>query len=291
MERLEDRDELVEAGELGVASVAQVEGDAVLHPAPDEVRPRELDGGLVEVVAVDGDLRVGAGDRDARPPGAAGDVGDSGGRVGEEPLVDVGDGRQPLGAEQVGEERPVRVSLRVAPELAVGLPGDAAAGAERFLDGRQHARERYAEARHGRHVRERLPVDQHLGVAGRQPVAPLVRRGAGVVHLEDARDGLLLEPFPRIALVAARRGGELAGGRSPVLPQGAVEAEAVAQVHGHDLVGPERSAEEALGERVPCGRVGVRGHRSQRWSSGGFWTLCSSAYSCASWFTTSMPSP
>jgi hypothetical protein len=140
-------------------------------------------------------------------------------------------------------------------------------------------------------VRQRVPVDQHLGVARRQPIAALVGRGAGVVDLEDAGDRLLLEPFARVALVGAGRGGELGGLRLAVLPQGTVEAEAVAQVDGHDLVGPERRAEETLGECVAGSDVGVRGHVAQRWSSGGFCTLCSVAYSFTRLLTTSMPSP
>ena len=139
---------------------------------------------------------------DHPPPHA--DVGDAGRRVGEQPRVDVLDRGQPLAPEEVRVQRPVDVALRVAGKLPEGLPGNAAAAPERAFDGREGVRERDAVARHGRHVGERLTVDQHLGVARRKPVPPLLGAGLDVVDLEDPGDGLLLEPLAHVDAPACR---------------------------------------------------------------------------------------
>ena len=211
VEGLEDRDELVGAGQLGVAGVPMLERDAVLDAGPREVRLCELHGGLVEVEPVHDDLGVRTGDGDARPAGAARDVGDARGRVGDQPLVDIVDRRQPFGAEEVGEHRPVRVGLGLTAQLAVVLPGHPAAAAERLLDGREDVREGHAVAGQRRHVRQRVAVGEDLRVTRGQAETPRGGVGARVVDLEDPGDGLLLEPLAGVALVGAGRGGELRG--------------------------------------------------------------------------------
>ena len=78
----------------------------------------------------------------------------------DQPLVDIVDGRQPFGAEEVGEQRPVRVGLGLAAQLAEVLPGHPAAAAKRLLDGREDVRESHAVAGQRRHVRQRVAVDR-----------------------------------------------------------------------------------------------------------------------------------
>ncbi len=97
-------------------------------------------------------------------------------------------------------------------------------------------------------------VEKRLLVPGREAVAASLRGGRGVVHLEDAACGLLLEPLARVALVRARGGGELAGGQRAPLGERAVEAEAIAQIDAEDIPRPERRLEEPLHERVPARR-------------------------------------
>ena len=172
----------------------------------------------------------------------------------------VGDGGQPLRAEQVREDGPVGVALALAAEPAVLLPGHAAARSESLLNGREDVREGDAVACERRQVGKGVAVDQDLGVACGQPKAPLLGLGTRVVHLEDPGDGLLLQPLPGVALVRPRRARELGRRGLAAVRQGAVVAEPVAQVDGHELVGAERGPEEALGQRVPPGFLGLRGH-------------------------------
>ena len=163
---------------------------------------------------------------------------------------------------RLAKSGPVGVALGVAAEVAELLPGDAAAGAEGLLDGREGLREGHAEAGHRRHVRQRVLLDQHLGVPGRKRVAPLAGRRGRVVDLEDPGNRLLLQPLARVALGRAGRLGEPGGGEAVALAERPVVAEAVAQVDGHELVGAEGGSEEALGEGVALRFVGLTGHGS-----------------------------
>jgi hypothetical protein len=99
-------------------------------------------------------------------------------------------------------------------------------------------------------VGERVAIDEHLGVAAGQPVAPRPGDGGRVVDVEDPRDRLLLEPLACIPLVRLRRLGKLRRRRTLQLGERAVQAEPVAEVDGEQLVGAERSAREPLRERV-----------------------------------------
>ena len=89
MQGLEDRDQVVAAGQAGVGGVALVERDAVFDAGAGEVLAGARDRGAVRVDPVDLYLRVSAGDFDAGAALAAGDVGDTGRRVGQQPLVDL----------------------------------------------------------------------------------------------------------------------------------------------------------------------------------------------------------
>ena len=97
-------------------------------------------------------------------------------------------------------------------------------------------------------MRRVVLVDEHAGVVGGQLAA--ARRG--VDDVEEAGDGLLLEPLARIARVDAGAVGELLRGQRAVTLERAVEAELDAEVDGEELERAERGAEQALGEAV-CG--------------------------------------
>jgi hypothetical protein len=93
---------------------------------------------------------------------------------------------------------------------------------------------------------------EHARVLGGESVAAHFGGGAGIVDLEEAGDGLLLEPLVRVAWRDAGGAGQLVRGPRAVLDQGSVEAELGAEVDGEQLERAERGAEQALGEGV-CG--------------------------------------
>jgi hypothetical protein len=101
-------------------------------------------------------------------------------------------------------------------------------------------------------------VGQHLGVAVRQPEAPVVLRCGGVLDLEEAGDRLLLEPLACVALVDA---GALCepGRRQRAAGQRVVEAEPEAEVHAVELERADRRFEEPPHQRVAplVGRPGT----------------------------------
>jgi hypothetical protein len=87
----------------------------------------------------------------------------------------------------------------------------------------------------GRHVRRVVRADQDTRVLVRQAVAALRGLGLGVLGLEQAGDGLLLEPLPRVALSDPRPVGELGvGGRAPLLER-SIEPELSAEVDRVEL--------------------------------------------------------
>ena len=71
--------------------------------------------------------------------------------------------------------------------------------------------ERHRVARHGHEVGEAVRVEEHLVVPGRNSVAAFLPQRAGVVHLQDPRNSLLLEPLARVALMRAGRLGDFTG--------------------------------------------------------------------------------
>jgi hypothetical protein len=144
----------------------------------------------------------------------------------------------------------VDVALAVAEVAPVGVVGDAAAGAVGLDDTRQHL----ADA--GNHVRERRDVRRVVGrgerarVLGVERVAARFGSGVRVLDVEQAGDGLLLEPLARVARCDAGGAGKPVRGLRAFLDQCPVEAELGAEVDGEQLERAERGAEQALGERV-----------------------------------------
>ena len=195
VQRLVHVDEVVSPLEPRVGCVAVVEPDAVLDAAAREVLPRGGDRRLVEVDAVDLRVRIGPRDRNRRVALAAGDVGNPCGRIGLEPLVCLGDLREPLAAEQVLEHRARELGLALVQVGAVVRIGDAVAAAERVEHRVDRTHARHDELADGRDVVEARLVEEGLVVTGRQ------RETALLVDLEDARRRLLLEPFADVALV------------------------------------------------------------------------------------------
>ena len=276
MEGFEDRDELVGAGQLVVAGIAVLERDLVLDPVPARF-VRALHGGLVEVEAVDGHLRVARAmamlDQPAPHATSATRAGGS------------ATSRSWTSSMEGGHAAPRRLEKtgRLAspwasrPSLAEVLPDTPPPAPERSSTAGR-TREDHAEARERRHVGERVTVAQDFRMPGGQAEPPLGRIGADVVDLEDPGDGLLLEPLAGVALGRAGRGGQLRAGRFTVLGERPVVAQAVAQVDGHELVGAQGGAEEPLREGIPLSGVDIHCHEGllalvQR----GFWTSFSSA--------------
>ena len=90
-----------------------------------------------------------------------------------------------------------------------------------------------------------------MGVA--QPVAPLVRTDRRVKDVDQAGDGLLLEPLAGIARVRAARGGDLGDVEWAATVQQVVEAELVADVDREDVEGAEQRGEHPV--RESAGRL------------------------------------
>lgn len=194
VQRLEDESRVVRDCQLWVSGVAHRERDAVGDVGACQVVARLADRGLVEVETVDADLRVGAGECDARLAGAACDVGHAGRWVGLQAGVQIGHGGQPVGGEFVDEHRPVEVLDVAADVVTIVGVGDPVARAEGIEQVGQYLADRgYHVCRGGQEVGVVL-VEQHVGVLAGQPVA--ARSGIlGAVGLQVARDGLVLEPL------------------------------------------------------------------------------------------------
>ncbi len=203
------------------------------------------------------DLRIRARDRDARAALAAGHVRDAGRRIGPQAGVDVWDRGQPLTAEQAVEHRPRESRLAFVEVLPVVGVGNAVARLERSQNGVQRARTGGHEPPDRRDVVEARLVEQRLVVPFREAVAARPRRGGGIVDLEDPARGLLLEPLPDVALVRARRRGELLGGQATLPREGRVETQAITEIDPEDVPSAECGLEEPLDERVAA-RGGLR---------------------------------
>jgi hypothetical protein len=161
----------------------------------------------------------------------------------------------------VEEHRQVERGDATPHRLPVGGVGDATAGAVGLQQLRQHP----GDAREG--DRERcgvvgaVGVQEHLGVAGGQPVAALLGGTAGVVAGEVAGDRLLLQPLAGVAEANAGVGGDLGLGRGPEVGQGLVEAELQAQVDAEGLQRMGGGIDQPLGQRLTRLEVGVGSHR------------------------------
>ena len=115
--------------------------------------------------------------------------------------------------------------------------------------------------RERRHVGQVVGVDEHAAWSGGDARSGASRRRrAASVDVEEAGDGLLLEPLARVARVDAGGVGQLAGGDRAVALDRAVEAEPRAEVHGEELQRAQRGAEQALDEGVAAVGGGVYGH-------------------------------
>ena len=205
-----------------------------------------LDRVSVDVVAVDRDGRVGAGDADRGPTVAAADVGHP--APVSEHAVQPGHEGQPVRAEHLQEERAARVRLGGAHQLAVLAPADPLAGPVGVQESRQLHRGRCDHPGEGSRVRQAVAVaeDSRVGVA--QPVAPLVCSGGRVQHLDEPGDGLLLEPLAGVPRVCPARGGDLGDVERAASVQQVVEAQLVADVDREDVEGAEQGGEHPIGE-------------------------------------------
>jgi hypothetical protein len=125
--------------------------------------------------------RISAGDRDRRVALAAGDIGDTRWRIRLEPLVQLGDLREPLAAEQLLEHRTRELRLTFVEVGAVVRVRDAVAAPERVEHGVDRANARDDELPDRRDVVEARLVEQRLVVTGWK------REVALVVDLEDPR--------------------------------------------------------------------------------------------------------
>ena len=114
---------------------------------------------------------------------------------------------------------------------------------QRTGDPDEHRRER-------RDVGRALRIGEHVCVLLREPEAPRLGGGVRVVDLEEAGNGLLLEPLARVALVDPGGRREPAGRQRPGVAQRAVEAEPPADVDAEELQRADRALEESLDERV-----------------------------------------
>jgi hypothetical protein len=251
---LEDGDQVVAAA-LALVGGRGV-GDREPHPPAHAGLLGVAAGGgdhvPVEVEAVDGDPRVGQGHGDARPAGAARQVGDARGRVGAQPPVDGGDGRQPLEPELVEEHRAVVLGP------ALRLPRQRrrrAAVAERLHQVRQRAPAADDLDALVRLVADVVGVGEHRHVRRRQPVAAGERVRPGVVDLQQPAGGVVLQPLPDVALDGAGPLGQLGRGRRAALGQRPVQPQPLAEVDGVQLQRPDRVLEQPLRQ----GRGGVAG--------------------------------
>ena len=179
MQRLEDRDEVVAAGQLGIRGVPAVERHPVIHAACGQELLSSRDRGLIEVDPVDRDLGVGAGDRDARPAEPARNVGDTRRRIAIEAIVDGRHSGQPVGREEVVEQRLGEARLALVEVGAVVGVRDSVAGSERGEHGVDRQGTRDEQLSHRGHVVEAARVEQDLVVAGGHGVAAFGVRGVG----------------------------------------------------------------------------------------------------------------
>ncbi len=272
---LADEGQVVLALQGGVGGVADVEGGAPGDPLGGGVGAGHLDGRGVEVEAVHAGIGVRQGDGDARPAGAAGEVGDaSRGRIRRggpgEAGVEVGDGGEPLPTQEAEEDGAVLLGLALAQVGAHGVPGDALPAAERLSHGRGGPAQGGGESPQIGQVVQAVHLGQHLGVPGGEGEAPFPWPQGGVLDVQDPAGGLLLQPLPGVALIRAGAGGQLGRGGGAPGGQGPVEPQAVAEVDGEEVHRPQGGLEEAPGEGVTPGGLGriERGGGASRWGRG-----------------------
>ena len=104
----------------------------------------------------------------------------------------VREARHPVGGQGVDELDAIHVALALEEVLVEVGVGDSLARAERLEHTRKWAHDAGHHPGERRHVTGIVAPHEHLGVAVREPVASLVGGLRGVVHLDEASDGLLL---------------------------------------------------------------------------------------------------
>ena len=154
MQRLEDRDEVVASGQLGIRGVPALERHSVIQTACRQKLPGSRDRGLVEIDAINRDLRVRTGDREARPAEPARDVGDTRRWICIQALMDCRHGRQPVLRKEVVEQRPGETRLAFVQVGAIVRIRNALAGPERGNDRVDRKRACDEQLSHRRHVVE-----------------------------------------------------------------------------------------------------------------------------------------
>jgi hypothetical protein len=87
-----------------------------------------------------------------------------------------------------------------------------------------------------------VPIGQH--------VATDLRVGARIVDIDDAGDGLVLEPLAGVSHVDARTLGEVGRRRGPAIGERLVQTEALAEVDRLEVERPESGLEQASRQRV-----------------------------------------
>ena len=179
-----------------------------------------------------------------------------------QPPVEMGHGGHPGAGELEEKHRPVERGDTAPHRWAIGGVGDAAAGAV----GRQQLGQYRGDAREA--ARERcgvvgaVGVQQHLGMAGGQLVAALLRWPDRVVAGQVAGGGLLLEPLAGVARSNADSCGDLELGCGSEVVERLVEPELQAQVDAEGLQGLGGGIDQSLGQRLARIQVGVGGHGS-----------------------------
>ena len=83
-----------------------------------------------------------------------------------------------------------------------------------------------------------------------QRVATDLRVGARIVDIDDAADGLVLEPLAGVPHMDAGTLGEVGRRRGPAIGEGLVQTEALAEVDRLEVERPEGGLEQASRQRV-----------------------------------------
>ncbi len=258
VQRVEVADQVVRAGvRLGVA---HLEGHPVGHPGRLGRRGRSPDRLLVVVDPDEPRPREGLRHQDRGRAEAAAHVDDADARL--EPLHQAVHRRQPLGEERLLVEDLVEAVDAGEEARVVLVPADALAGGVRrrqLVDAGPHRRDHLVAGDAGE--RGGLVGEHHRVLGGQGEAA-----GRGVVR-HVARGGLGREPFARVALRDAGALGEIGAGHGLDGREGAPEAESLAEVDEHGVVGECPVAGDLAGEgdclvEVERGLLDERGHWS-----------------------------